>query len=345
MYFEINNPLKNEQEIMSTINTRNKFINLLLHLLMIGLWIGLNSFGSLAQVSTKLEPTVNDLNFYKVKVENLERSYALYYPEVSLEKQVPLVLVLHGGRSNIRRFAKRTHWLRLAEKEKFAVAFLQAQEVCLLRKGVAETAPFWVTALKEKKLCPEASFVDDGLYIDQVLKALLMEFNIDKTLIYAAGFSNGMGLILQNLIVNRPQVFAAYGGVGSMIYLPYQGQVELPLMMIIGQKDKTLSAHSGVAEFDMENQNSVFNDPTHKTCFMHLKNYLQVGDEYDWSVDDDTLTIDFYPNTNNTNSYLKYVMIKGLRHRFPNGKKIGMPLDGAVLLWDFFKNYKLEKGN
>jgi len=292
---------------------------------------------------TKGKVTIKDLKVLKVNVQGLERPMGVFCPDVEVAaERLPLVLVLHGGNGNYRNFAKKTNWMMLARKERFIVAFLQAQEVCLVRDGISETSNRWMTDLKKQYLCPSHTFVDDVIYIDAAIIAISKAFKVDTKRLYVAGFSNGMGYILQNLITQKSSVFAAMGGVGMMSPMPYTGHVEMPVMMIIGQKDSRMTARSGITEFAMDDQNSIFDDPTHKTCLKHLTDYLQVGKDYDWSKADRKLTIDFYPNMENSQSYLKYIMIENLQHRFPNGKKIGRELDGAVLLWDFFKGY--EKG-
>ena len=294
--------------------------------------------------NSREKPTREDFDLIRFQVSGVDRMCGVYCPtHLGALEPRPLVLVLHGGGGNYRDFAKKTSWIQHSRKTGFVVAFLQAQELCLKSNGKRKTGNFWTTEAKKEQLCLGENYHNDSDYLDVVLAEIRGKYNIDSNRIYAAGFSNGMGYILQNVITRKPKVFAAVGGVGSMIYLPYKGSANMPVMMIIGQKDKRLAKYSNLNHFPMKDQYSIFHDETHRTCLNHLTTYLGVGRErYEWALDEHSLSIDFYPDASDSPSFLKYLMIRDLTHRFPHRSQFGYELDGATLLWNFFENKSLS---
>lgn len=290
-------------------------------------------------------PTVEDLEQYKIHAYDFKREFCVYNSTSRKSKgPLPLVLVLHGGRGHMKNFARKTNWMRLAKKEGFIVAFLQAQKLCIELDGSIEKSNFWLTDEKKNQLCPNFKYHDDSDYLDLVMVELHKNYSIDFKRVYAAGFSNGMGYLMKKVLKKKPSRFAALGGAGSLTYRPYKGHTEMPVMMIIGQKDPRLTKHSQINAFPMVDQYSIFHDPTQRVCLSDLTAYLQVGkDDYDWKLDDEKMVLNFYPDVEHSRSFLKYMLIKDLTHRFPNGEELGKNLDGAVLLWNFFKQYKLEE--
>lgn len=275
-------------------------------------------------------------------VGETEREMGVFLPSnYNPDHTYPVVVVFHGGNGNMRAFARKTNWINLANEQQFIVAFMQAVKRCLVRNGQEDFGNYWLTSGKQKLLCAGDDRSDSD-YLDVALSELHKNYNTKKDQIYAAGFSNGLGYILQNIITRQPNIFAAVGGSSSLIYEPLEGKGNLPVCIILGNEDNRFTKHSGKIIYRLKAK-AIVDDPVQGACLEHLKDYLRVDEEMVIQKESDHIQLDFGPSMDCPNSYLRYQLLKGVGHQFPNGEQKSNGFDGAKILWDFFKAHQLPR--
>ena len=127
----------------------------------------------------------------------LKRDYILSVPRGAKQRErLPLILVFHGYKEDADRIMQHSQ----LDKADAVVAFMD---------GVGEAwapAPYAVTSGEQ-----------DLAFVDDVLSQLEGEYSIDRTRIFAAGFSNGGGLAAF-VGCQRPQAFSGIATVAGAFY-------------------------------------------------------------------------------------------------------------------------------
>ncbi len=136
---------------------------------------------------------------------------------------VPLVLDFHGSAHNLTDQAGVSGWRSLADREDFIVAYAlglfgqpEAPEV-----DTNATLTIHGPAFNAGPLCcgmARAKRIDDVGFARAIVQALAAEANIDRTRVYATGWSNG-GFMSYRLACEAADVFAAVAPVAGRIGL------------------------------------------------------------------------------------------------------------------------------
>jgi polyhydroxybutyrate depolymerase len=164
-------------------------------------------------------------------VGNETREYLLYVPEsYEAAKPVPLVISLHGAALWPRMQRVISGWNDVADEEGFIVVY---------PAGLPIVAGHWLRVWRlwsgltgSDDTAPETRFIAD------LIDALIAQYNIDPTRIYADGYSNGGGMA--NLLACRlPDRFAAIGAVAAtrLSWDRCDGFKPTPLIAIHGTAD------------------------------------------------------------------------------------------------------------
>jgi len=127
-----------------------------------------------------------------------ERSYRLHLPQGSAPPETgwPLVLVLHGGGGNARQMEKFSRFSRLADEQRFVVAYPEGVDRGWNDGRVGE----FNTAHRDN--------VDDLGFLKAVVEDIAAQHRLDRRRIYATGISNG-GFMSARLGADASEVFSA----------------------------------------------------------------------------------------------------------------------------------------
>lgn len=136
-----------------------------------------------------------------ISYDGITRNHIVYVPASYVEgTPVPLVFVMHGFTQSASAIMNATDFNALAELEGFIVAYPNG-----VNNGWNTNSPF-----------PGGSTADDVGYIGALCDALIDQFTIDTTRIYACGFSAG-GYMSHKLGCESPKCFAAIASVSGTI--------------------------------------------------------------------------------------------------------------------------------
>jgi len=133
-----------------------------------------------------------------------KREYLLYVPRsYDRTKPVPLVISMHGAGGWPKQQMYLTEWNRLADSQGFIVVY---------PSGLGGAGPrVWRVG---------SDFAKDVRFISELIDRLEAAYNIDRSRIYASGFSNGGGMafVLSCTMADR---IAAVGMIGAAQTLPW----------------------------------------------------------------------------------------------------------------------------
>ncbi len=153
-----------------------------------------------------------------------KREYLLYVPRsYDRTRPVPLVISMHGAGGWPKQQMYLTEWNRLADSQGFIVVY---------PSGLGGAGPrVWRVG---------SDFAKDVRFISELIDRLEAAYNIDRSRIYASGFSNGGGMafVLSCTMADR---IAAVGMVGSAQTLPWSwcpSHRPVPMITFHGTADR-----------------------------------------------------------------------------------------------------------
>ncbi|SNS66623.1 esterase, PHB depolymerase family [Anaerovirgula multivorans] len=175
----------------------------------------------------------------EINVDGYTRHWFQYVPtsvRENPEKEVPLVLALHGSGQTGAIFVSYTEWYKVAEERGFIVVFPTGYPGAF---ADGTPRPYWnITRDPERP--------DDVKFIDEMIKAMKNNYAIDDNRVYVTGQSLG-SMMTNTLVLTMPEIFAAAAGTsGSLLrisnpdYKFPEGvniDYEIPVGLIFGEKD------------------------------------------------------------------------------------------------------------
>ncbi len=140
-----------------------------------------------------------------IRVDGVDRRYAIYIPKGIDNQNVPLVFELHGGGVYIEDMTGESGhktpfklWMEIADNEKFIVIYPEGL-------NGAYNKPTWNDCRGD---CIVSSDADDVGFIDTLIDTISAKYSIDSNRIYVSGLSNG-GFMAQRIAIELNDKIAA----------------------------------------------------------------------------------------------------------------------------------------
>ncbi|MDE2335763.1 MAG: hypothetical protein KGL10_00455, partial [Alphaproteobacteria bacterium] len=119
-----------------------------------------------------------------VAVQGRDRTYLVHIPDnVSGHKNLPVVIMLHGGGGNAAQFAEQTGMNAVADKNGFIAVYPEGTKAMLGNFRTWNAGRCCGKAMRGKS--------DDVAFISRIIDALAQKYAIDTKRVYATGHSNG----------------------------------------------------------------------------------------------------------------------------------------------------------
>jgi polyhydroxybutyrate depolymerase len=171
----------------------------------------------------------NDLVPGTLTFEDLDRTYWLHVPD-DLTDPAPLVLVLHGRFGDGPSIANHTGFNAIADREGFIAAYPD---------GIDGEWNF----VRGVPGYPNTH--DDVAFLTELVDVIAAEYPVDRTRVYATGFSNG-GFMAERIACEAPAPFAAFAtvaaaGFGGMLNVCLEPETApAPILLIHGTADDNI---------------------------------------------------------------------------------------------------------
>lgn len=298
-------------------------------------------------VSTQVQELEWELGFneFNMEIDGEIRNFLIHVPAAySSDTITPLLFMLHGSSGNGQRFYNISGWVQKAEEEGFIAVFPTALEYPIVEKnGRMETK--WSSGGLEKDIPEGYPIKDDIPFFETMVDLCKESFAIDDKRIYICGFSNGGGFVKSRILPEMSDVFAACassGGPGLPQSFPINGQRRMPLYTIVGTlDDRVIEGAGAMGELPLSAADFLGIEQIGSNTDT-LLNMLQLGSSYSESPNPPAYNlIVFDEDLSGQGNEMRYLIVKGLQHRFPNGTNNPQDLAAVNFLWPWFLKYSL----
>jgi len=176
----------------------------------------------------------------KMIINDVERTYQIHQPvpmPVNLKNGLPLVIVLHGGRSTGEQIARASRFSAKADKNGFIVVYPDGTGKNAERRLTWNAGDCCDVAMTDN--------AEDVLFISSLIDNMVKFQGADPKRVYIAGMSNG-GMLAHRLGAELATKVTAIGVVeGGMFASQPIPSVPVSTMIIHGQIDKTVPFEGG----------------------------------------------------------------------------------------------------
>ncbi|HNI43526.1 MAG TPA: prolyl oligopeptidase family serine peptidase [Chitinophagales bacterium] len=283
-------------------------------------------------------------NRYTKEIDGVQREFYVHIPQsYDSTVAVPVVFMLHGTSGDGEKFYNISGWKEVGETENIITVFPSSGSYCIIEPDGQKTTTKWNTPPDAEWIfCPNETPLDDIKFLKEVVTFLPTKFNIDTRRIYLVGFSNG-GQMAAKCAIEMSDIFAAIVESAGSFYLDttYTPQRKLPITYQVGNDDwgpGNEGPDLPLSQFDSL-LNSFEDFKYYRIKQRHI-NHFDLNPNY--TITGDTASAvfaHFVSNNNEPNNLFQFVMVKGLKHAYPNGTN--HPAKAAVQNWAWFKQFTL----
>lgn len=277
-----------------------------------------------------------------INIDGVIREYIISVPEACQDSNsnCPAVIMFHGGGGNGKKFYNLSGWKELGEEKNFVTVFPTAQKFCIYQQGEKKTKNYWTNFRKLDQICPNDTVQDDILFIDSVLTDLESKYHCNKHKIYAVGFSNGLGLIQDRLLVERSDRFEGFAGAGNLLdtVLHVNSVHNKPFLLLAGQKDPLLMKAND--NFQLPTTVEEYEQSALKKYIQNHLTTLGLSDNYLSKATTKGLRLHYDEPLNDTASIFRLAIMKDVKHQWPNKIVDKTDFNAPRIIWNFFKHYK-----
>ena len=197
------------------------------------------------------------LNCRYLVVDGVRRRFVAYVPEevAASDEPVPLVGFFHGTSGTGEQHYKISRWKEVADREGLIAFFPTAFEYRLLDSPGRRTTR-WFDYGHVCDLAGEQELHSDVEFVDRILHNIRGHEQIDRSRVYAAGFSSG-GTFVNMLALERRDTFAAIGANAGPLRSCEPDWVPpvhpgTPVFLTVGSKDDRFVHDGGNIPADAE---------------------------------------------------------------------------------------------
>lgn len=292
---------------------------------------------------------VKGKNRFTMILDSVEREYWVHVPGIYDSTQpAPVVFMLHGTSGNGEKFYDGSGWKELGEEEGFISVFPSSMRYCIIKGDTefARTTKWNTPPESDFVFCPGQTPKDDIKFLRRIISVLRQKVNVDTNRIYLNGFSNG-GQMAAKCAVEMSDVLAAVVSNAGSFYrddTTYTPLRKIPLLFQIGNEDYgpgntgpsvPLDTFDYLLSHQVNSRYSKYYNFAHRYIrhFGLDSNYTLIGDTsaamialYHSQTPGDTLNI------------LRYVFVKDLAHKYPNGENHWF--DAPRTHWAWMRNFR-----
>lgn len=291
---------------------------------------------------------ISGKNRFTVQVDGVEREYYVHVPKsYTGTSPVPVVFMLHGTGGDGLDMWERSGWREVGEDENVITVYPSSWRYCIITQGETKNTTKWnTTPDSEFVICAGQTPRNDIKFLTTVITEITARYKIDSKRVYLAGFSNG-GNMAAKCAVELSDKLAAVCENAASFYLDttYIPKRKLPVLFQVGNEDygpgntgpaiplsllDTLIRTPGIP---------LLNGKHYRIAQTHIKSF---GLNPNFTISGDTNSVSYATYRSLTPGSIndfRFVMVKNLRHAYPNGDNHWM--EGARVHWAWFKQYSM----
>jgi len=266
---------------------------------------------------------------HKLQFEEKAREYGLYLPSGSQYQNLPLVIYLHGAGGIIWPGMINNYFVKMAERDHFI--FLQPQALVGDPSGEGDTG--W----DAHNLLPW----NDVSFINSIIDTLYQKGLIDLSRIYVTGMSNGgfMTFTVAEKLQDRIAAIAPIAGLmDNVVFAQYNMRKPMPLCYMHGTADHVVEIEGSQFSQGWSSVLSLWID------INGTSSTPVVTEMPDINKDDNSTVTKFEYHSYSGNGEIVYYRINNGGHSVPGlGYPTNMDINAFEEIWNFFKNYTLQK--
>ncbi|MDX9759951.1 MAG: PHB depolymerase family esterase [Bacteroidota bacterium] len=286
-------------------------------------------------------PTTKDYvagkNRYTTAMNGDAREYYVHVP-ASYDGSAPrpVVFMLHGSSGNGEKFYNISGWKELGEKENVLTVFPSSWRYCITDEDGTATTTKWHCFPGSFEFCAGEQPRDDIAFLRRIIEEMKTRFSVDEQRIYVVGFSNGGQMAFRCAVEMSDVIAAVVQNAGSVaddiIRTPLR---TLPVAIQVGNEDdRFFPSPAALSAFE----SGLRSIPYFKNVIAVHTGTFQYHPDFTISGDTNTAMIaSFAPLNTGEHRSLNIVLVKDLKHEYPNGTNHWMK--GAERHWEWMKQF------
>lgn len=300
------------------------------------IFIGLTAYGQPTKDKLKNFDFNANRHNETIVVDGVKRSFIVQIPKIYDGKSVlPIIFMFHGTSGTGEKFWNISRWKELGEKEGFISIYPTALKHRYYDEGKIKNKTKWNDGKLETYIVDPSELKDDVKFVKEIIKTVAKQYKIDRKRIYASGFSNGGGFV-SRLAVDMPNTFAAIAAAsGSLNIKDAKPKTLIPYYLISGSKEYTDKKGQPAPKTPKDLAENEFLN----TRFDLIRKTFQLGEKYTSKQGKNHITLRYAENLGSGDNVFIYSMVRGLEHRYPNGKNNPAGFVAAKHFWKFFQKY------
>jgi polyhydroxybutyrate depolymerase len=294
------------------------------------------------------------VNCRSVEVDGHPRRFIVYVPRTRpvTGPRAPVVFMFHGSSGDGEQFLRISGWREQADATGLVAVFPTGLRYRVLDSGRLSTkwADYSLASQVDLSERPQGYPANapwpanDVGFVDTMMADLGARLPIDRQRVYASGFSNGAGFAAR-LAVERSTVLAAAAFSGGALPAAQAPARPIPMYLTVGTLDDRVLAQTGpppLTQLPLDPL-ALLNEPViESTIGAHL---ATVGlDPRDFGVlGGPRSTSVRWPatGTGTGGALLRFAVLDGLEHKYPNGRNNPAGFAAAPEFWAFFLTHRL----
>jgi polyhydroxybutyrate depolymerase len=299
-------------------------------------------------------PYAVGVNCRVVEVDGHPRQFIVYVPRRprGTRGPAPLVFMFHGGSGTGEKFLRISGWREQADATGLIAVFPTALPSRALDAN--RPATHWNTftlaseidlGIRPPGYPADAPWpADDVGFADAMVADIGAGLSIDRSRVYASGFSNGAAFTAR-LAVERSQVLAAAAFSGGGLSSAHVPARPIPMYVAVGTLDDRVLAQTGPPPLS-----ALPLDPVELLGVPVIASALGAHTAT-LGLDDDDFGAEGAPHltgvrwpvtgTGAGGALLRFTAIDGLGHRYPRADDSPSGFAAAPEFWDFFEDHPL----
>jgi polyhydroxybutyrate depolymerase len=285
---------------------------------------------------------------HSIPYGGLERSYRIHIPpSYDKARLFPLLIALHGGGGTGKKMEKLTFegFNKLSDREGFIVVYPDGVE------------KHWNDGRENVSYRAHREKIDDVGFLSALIDHLGDQYNIDLKRVYVTGISNGAMMSFRlgcELSKKITAIAPVSGAMPENLPSRCAPSRPMPVLMICNTEDRLVRWEGGDIRFGRKNFGRALSVPETVNYWVHHNQCSSpptISTEPDRDPKDGTRVRKELHHPCRDGSEVVLYAIEGGGHTWPRGHqylpewivgKTSRDMDANEVIWDFFKNYKMN---